>query len=339
MTDTANTTVVLQEVGRLVLEQRAMPMPGAGEVQVRVEVVTICGSDVHYYERGRIADFEVTGPLVLGHETSGVVSAVGAGVAPDLVGVRVALEPGVFCGHCVQCTSGHYNLCPDMAFYATPPHDGALQQYVTLPAHLAHPIPDELSFEHAALIEPLAVAVMACRRARLQGGERVLVTGAGAIGVLCAQVARVLGAGTVWLSDVDPARLQQARAFGVPESQLVTDASDVVADVLVECSGAPSALRGGIAALRPGGLAVAVGFGPDPDVSLPLGVMQIREVTLTSTFRYANAYPAAIAFAADGRVQLDGLIGASFPLARAEAAMRISRDRPEVLRAAVYAQR
>ena len=333
-----NTAVVLEEVGRLVVEQRPRPEPGPGEVQVRVEVVTVCGSDVHYWERGRIADFVVTGPLVLGHETSGVVSAVGAGVAADLVGARVALEPGVFCGRCGQCTSGHYNLCPEMAFYATPPFDGSLQQYVTLPAHLAHVVPDELSFEQAALIEPLAVAVMACRRAGLRGGERVLVTGAGAIGLLCAQVARVLGAGTVWLSDVDPARLEHARSSGITGTLPAAEVAGLEADVLVECSGAPSALRAGIGVLRPGGLAVAVGFGPDPEVSLPLAAMQVREITLTSTFRYANAYPAAIAFAADGRVRLDGLIGASFPLGETEAAMRAAADRPEVLRVAVHAQ-
>lgn len=334
-----NLAVVLQEVGRLQTEDRAVPQPAPGEAQVRVEVVTICGSDVHYFEHGRIADFVVDAPLVLGHETAGVVTVVGEGVDQALVGARVTLEPGVSCGHCQACTSGRYNLCPDMAFFATPPYDGSLQQFVTLPAHLTHVVPAEMPLEHAALLEPLAVAVMACRAARLVGGERVLVTGAGAIGLLCAQVAYALGASRVELSDIDPVRLQRAHEHGVPHTRPTNEIDGLMVDVLLECSGAPAALRDGLAALRPGGTAVAVGFGADPQVCLPLGTMQIREITLTGTFRYANAYPTAIALAHDGRVRLDGLIGASFPLSRTAEALRAAREQPGVLRAAVYPQR
>lgn len=334
-----NRAVVLRKIGELRHEERAVPEPGPGEALIRVEVVTICGSDVHYFEHGRIADFIVDSPIVLGHETSGVVTAVGAGVDADLVGRRVALEPGVACGECDLCKTGRYNLCPMIEFYATPPYDGSLQQYVTLPAHLLHAVPDDMSFEHAALIEPLAVAVMACRAARLQGGERILVTGAGAIGLLCAQVAYAMGAGSVWLSDISPARLEVAGDYGITNTLLADEVGGVTADVLIECSGAPAALRGGLGALRPGSIAVAVGFGPEPDVSIPLGMMQIREITLTSTFRYANAYPAAIALASDGRVRLDGLIGASFPLAKTERALKAAQEDPLVLRAAVYPQR
>lgn len=340
MRPTANRAVVLERLGELRLEQREVGSPGPGEALVRVEVVTICGSDVHYFEHGRIADFVVDGPLVLGHETGGVVVEVGDGVDEALVGRRAALEPGIFCGRCAACTTGHYNLCPSMRFFATPPVDGSLQQYVVLPAHLVHAVPDDMALEHAALIEPLAVAVMACRAGAVSSGDRVLVTGAGAIGVLCAQTARAFGAAEVWLSDVDPVRLKRAQQCGVQQTLLAAGvAPPLVADVLLECSGAPQALRSGIAALRPGGMAVAVGFGPDPEVAVPLGAMQIREVTLTSTFRYANTYPAAIALAADGRVQLDGLIGLSYGLADTEKAMRAARERPDVMRSAIYPQR
>lgn len=334
-----NTAVVLRSVGELRTEQRAVPEPAPGDVLVRVEVVTICGSDVHYYERGRIGGFVVEAPLVLGHETAGVVTAVGAGVDPDRVGSRVALEPGIPCGRCTSCLTGRYNLCPHMRFFATPPVDGSLQQYVVLPSFLAHDVPTELSFEQAALIEPLAVAVMACRAARLRGGEEVLVTGAGAIGVLCAQTARAFGAGRVWLSDVAPERLARAGDFGLADTVLPDEVAGLSPDVLLECSGAAAALRSGLTALTPGGTAVAIGLGGDPDVSLPLGAMQFKEITLTSTFRYANAYPAAIELARDGRVRLTGLVGAEFPLDQTDRAMRAAHDRPTVLRAAVYPQR
>jgi len=334
-----NTAVVLERVGELRIEQRPRPEPGAGEALVRVEVVTICGSDMHYYEHGRIADFVVTTPLVLGHETAGVVTAVGSGVDGALVGRRVALEPGIPCGTCVQCKSGRYNLCRDMQFFATPPCDGSLQQYVVLPAHLVHQIPDDMSLEHAALIEPLAVAVMAVRRAALRGGERLLVTGAGAIGLLCAQVAQALGAGTVWLSDIDPVRIARADGYAGIEPIPAERCGELVTDALLECSGAPQALRTGLATLVPGGIAVAIGFAPEAEVSIPMSTMQTREITLTSTFRYANAYPTAIALAHDGRVRLDGLVGAAYGLSEVERALGVTHEQPDVLRAAVYPQR
>ncbi len=331
MSSERNTAAVMTSVGHLALEQRERPRPGPGEVQVRVHTVTICGSDVHYFRHGRIADFVVDGPLVLGHETSGTVTDVGADVDPARVGERVALEPGISCGTCRQCLTGHYNLCPHMAFHATPPYDGSLQQYVVLPHHLVHRVPDSMSFERAALVEPVAVAVQAVRRAALEGGERVLVTGCGAIGLLCAQVARETGAGEVLLSDADPARVEGARRdFGLAATE--PDGVTGTFDRLIECSGADAALRAGIDRLRPGGTAVLVGMGQAETTALPLSRMLVEEISLVTTFRYANAYPAAVALAASGRLRLDELVGARFSLAEAERAFTTD---PSVLRAAV----
>lgn len=326
---------VLRAAGELAVEERPVPEPGPGEVLVRVGAVGVCGSDVHYYRHGRIADYVVREPLVLGHEAGGVVEAVGDGVDPARVGQRVALEPGVPCRHCRQCKEGRYNLCPDVQFFATPPVDGAFAEYVTLAADFAHPVPDSLSDEAAGLIEPLAVGVWACGKAEVGAGSRVLVTGAGPIGLMAVQVARALGAAEVVVTDVVEQRLEAARRLGATTTldARTADLADLGVDALIECSGAPAAVRSGIVAVRPAGRVVLVGMGAD-EVPVPLGLVQQREIVLTGTFRYANAYPTAIALAGSGRIDLDGMVTGRFTLDEVEAALGADAD-PSSIKAVV----
>jgi len=298
---------VLRTAGELEVQERAVPRPGHREVLVRVATVGTCGSDVHYFRHGRIGSFVVREPLVLGHEPAGRIVAVGDGVDPARVGQRVSLEPGVGCRRCRYCHSGAYNLCPDISFFATPPVDGAFAEYVAIADDFAHPVPDHLSDDAAALLEPLSVAIWAHRRAGTGPGSRVLVTGAGPIGLLVAQVAAATGATEVLVSDPDPGRRAMAGTFGA------TAVLDPVAeapggagvDVFVDCSGATPAVLGGLAAVRPGGTAVLVGTGTD-EMTLPVSALQSREITLTGTFRYANTWPAAVALAPS--VDLDRLV-------------------------------
>lgn len=332
-----NSAAVMTSVGNIALQERPMPMPGRGEVLVRIHTVTVCGSDIHYFEHGRIADFVVDGPIILGHEASGTIVGLGPGVDYRKIGQKVALEPGISCRTCRHCLEGRYNLCPSMAFFATPPYDGALQAFVALPAYLVHPVPDELSFAEAALIEPLAVAIQTCRKAGLQGGERVLVSGAGAIGLLCAQIAASLGAGEVVVLDTDSERVETARTdFGV--QALLPDEAQGSFDLFLECSGANQALVTGLRMLRPGSTAVLVGMGQQEMSEVPLGWMLVNEISLLTTFRYANAYPAAIALAANGQVRLEGLIGASFLLEESAAAFDQARTDKTILRSAIRLQ-
>lgn len=333
-----NRVAVLRRVGEIAIEERPMPEPEAGEVLVEVRSVGVCGSDVHYYEHGRIGSFVVEQPLVLGHEASGVVVAVGPGVAAERVGDRVAMEPGIPCGRCRSCRRGVYNLCPDVRFFATPPIDGAFSRYVTLPADLAHPIPDSLSDDAGALIEPLAVAVAAGRKAGIEPGDRVLVTGAGPIGVLCAQVARARGAADIVVADINDDRLAQARKLGADRTVNTREESlggvgEV--DVLLECTGVEPVVADGIRAVGPAGRVVLVGMGAREDSTIPVATVQSRELVVTGVFRYANCYPAAIALAASGRVKLDDLVGARFGLEAAEQALRIGHTDPAVLKAVV----
>ena len=329
---------VLLGAGRVELEERPAPVPGPGEVAVEVRSVGVCGSDVHYYEHGRIGRFVVEEPMVLGHESAGVVTELGAGVSGLRVGQRVSVEPGVPDRSCPQCLAGRYNLCPDMRFFATPPIDGAFAERVVVHAAFAHPVPDSMSDDAAALLEPLSVGVWACRKGGVGAGSRVLVTGAGPIGLVATQAALAFGATEVVVSDVNPARLALARSLGATEVVDARTASvlDVVPPgVLLECSGHPPVISEGIRALDRAGRAVLVGMGGD-EVPLPLSVVQERELEVTGTFRYANTWPTAIALVASGRVDLDRLVTGHYRLDDAEASLTVGREDPGSVKVMVH---
>jgi L-iditol 2-dehydrogenase len=332
---------VLRGIGDVALVERPEPEPGPGQVLVRIASVGVCGSDVHYYEAGRIGRYVVEQPLVLGHEASGTVTALGPGVTAPAVGQRVSIEPGVPDLVCEQCLAGRYNLCPAMSFFATPPIDGAFAEYVAVHAAFAHPVPDEVGDDAAALLEPLSVAVWAARKGGVTAGSRVLVTGAGPIGLLAVQAARAFGATEIIVSDVNPARLDLARDLGA--THVVDARTASVTDlprppqVLLECSGHPAATVDGLRALDRAGRAVLVGMGGDV-LPLPLSVVQERELEVTGTFRYAGTWPTAIALVAAGRVDLDRLVTGTYALGEAESALTAARRDPGSVKVVVHPQ-
>ena len=232
---------VLRAAGDLGVEERPDPVPGPHEVLVRVASVGVCGSDIHYFEHGRIGRFTVDAPLVLGHEASGEVVGLDRAKSRLRLGQRVSLAPGVPDFTCPQCLAGRYNLCTDMRFFATPPIDGAFAELVTIHEQFAHPLPDQLSDDAAALLEPLSVGLWACRKAEVTAGSRVLITGAGPVGLVAAQCALALGASDVTVTDVNGHRLQLARDLGAttPVDSGTTSLADsgLEPDVLLECSG------------------------------------------------------------------------------------------------------
>ena len=328
---------VLRGVGDLLVEDREVPRAGAGEVLVRIGSVGVCGSDVHYYERGRIGPYVVDHPLVLGHEAGGTVAAVGDGVTSLEVGQRVSIEPGVPCGGCTQCLAGRYNLCPGMRFFATPPYDGAFCEYVVMPAAFVHPVPDAVSDDAAGLMEPLSVGIWACRRGEVGPGVRVLVTGAGPIGLVCAQAALAYGATEVVVSDVNPHRLALARRVGATTWDVSVQplaAAQFEPDVLLECSGHPQATVDAIRTVARAGRVVLIGMGGD-ELTLPLPYVQDRELVLTGAFRYANTWPTAIALVAAGRVDLDVLVTGHYGLADVGDALTVARRDPTTVKAMV----
>ena len=331
---------VLHAPHRISMEERPVPVPAPEEVLVRVRAVGLCGSDVHYYEHGRLGDFVVRAPLVLGHEPSGEVVACGDRATRHRPGQRVSLEPGVPCRACAQCLAGRYNLCPRMTFFATPPVDGAFCEYVVLHEAFAHPVPDTLSDDAAALLEPLSVAVWACTKAEVSTGSRVLVTGAGPVGLLALQTARALGASEVVVCDVNPQRLALARDLGATAVVDVGEQSiagtGFEADVLLECSGSARATADGVRRVGRAGRVVLVGMGGD-EVTLPLAHVQQHELVVTGTFGYANTWPTAIALAG-GDVELDRLVTHRFGLGEVDDALTVTGRDPTAVKTVVRPQ-
>jgi L-iditol 2-dehydrogenase len=229
-----------------------------------------------------------------------------------------------------------------MRFFGTPPIDGAFCEYVVVHEGFAYPVPDSLSDDAAALVEPLSVGVWACRKARVGPGSRVLVAGAGPIGLLCLQAAKAFGATYVAISDVNPRRLELARELGASEAVNASETSladaAIEPDVLLECSGNPAAIGAAIRAVRRAGRVVLVGMGGD-EIPLPLAHVQTRELEVTGTFRYANTWPDAIALAASGRVDLDALVTGHYGLADVEQALTAGARDPGSVKVVVTPQR
>jgi L-iditol 2-dehydrogenase len=327
-----NRAAVMHGTHDVRLEEVPIPEPGKDEVLVEIRAVGVCGSDVHYYEEGRIGSFVVEEPLILGHESMGTVVALGENATKHGVGDRVTLEPGVPDGTCRECRAGRYNLCPNVRFFATPPIDGAFTNYVSINEDFAFSLPDGLSDNAGALMEPLSVGIWACKKGRVTAGDHVLVTGAGPIGLLAMQVAFAQGATEVTLTDVADERLEIAshlgatRAINVAEDPLAE--AGIEADVLIECSGNERALGDGIRCVRPAGIAVVVGMGPNEETSVPLSFVQTSEIMLTGTFRYANTYPTAIDLAATGKVDLDAMVTSHYGLPETEEALQASGKDP-----------
>ncbi|OAP65143.1 hypothetical protein AYL99_01115 [Fonsecaea erecta] len=370
--------LVLHGMNDLRLETRPPPILQPGEVQIAIKATGICGSDLHYYRQGKNGNFVVRAPLVLGHEASGVVTAipeVASGVtngdSPSTtlrVGDRVALEVGFPCRSCALCTIGRYNLCSKLSFRSsakTFPHvDGTLQTLISQPAAMCHKLPDNVTFEQGALVEPLAVSLHALNRSESAGsgvgvplvGSSALVLGAGAVGMLTAASLSVAGVSKIVIADIDGPRLKIAatlaggrfklKTFLIPRkapsqdvSVNLSDAQEQAAEIckaegleagfdrVFECSGAPPCVQLGVYATAAGGKLVLVGMGA-PVQTLPLGAAALREVDIVGVFRYANCYPAAIALFASG--QLDGvaedLVTHRVALAEGEKAFRVASN-------------
>ena len=328
-----NQASVLHGVGDLRIDERPVPSPAPNEVRVAMRAVGICGSDVHYLEHGRIGSFVVEAPMILGHESSGIVDAVGDGVTSLRPGDKVALEPGVPCRRCAHCKSGRYNLCADVRFFATPPVDGSMATYVTHPADFCYKLPENVSLDEGAMMEPLSVGIHACRRGGVGMGSRVMVMGAGPIGLVTVLAARAAGASYIALADPRAERLDLAQevgadyvtsAVGPTLAHELVDRARGMFDVSVDCSGAETAVRAAMTVTRSGGKVVLVGLGPD-EMTLPIVESATREVDLVGIFRYANAYPAALELIASGQVNVKPLVTHRFPMRQVSEAFDVAK--------------
>lgn len=311
--------------------------PGQGEVRVAIARGGICGSDLHYFSHGGFGTVRVREPMILGHEVSGHVTAVGEGVTGLKEGDLVAVSPSRPCGSCEYCHRGLPNHCLNMAFYGSAmpfPHiQGAFRDVLVAKASQCVKA-DGLDAAQAAMAEPLSVCLHAVNRAGPLMGRRVLVTGCGPIGVLTILAARRAGAGEIVATDIAGRALTFARTAGAdvtlntaadPEALTPYTAGKGQLDVLIECSGSETALTSALPALRPRGVIVQLGLGGD--MRLPMMMLTAKEFDLRGSFRFHEEFPTAVRFMADGLIDAKPLLTHSFALDNYAEAFATASDR------------
>ncbi len=330
--------IVLRAPEDICLIETPRPIPEPDEVVVAVARVGICGSDLHAYH-GRHPFIQL--PVVPGHEFAGTVVEVGVEVCDIAPGQRVTVEPSLVCGVCYNCAHDRYNICEQLKVIGCQ-SPGAMSDFLTVPASKALVLPDDLSWDQAALAEPLAVAVHAIRVAQLRRGAKVVVLGAGTIGLLTMQVAKAMGAGSVMITDLIQQRLDLARELGADyvvnpaRTDLTQEIESVFgpqrADVIVECAGVAGTVRDAIGVARKGTRIVIAGVFEE-EVPLNLGLVQDRELELAGTLMYASEdFPTALDLLENGEVQVAPLITHRFSLEHAAEAFATADRRKGALK-------
>ena len=289
---------------------------GPTDVRIKIKSVGICGSDVHYYEFGAIGSFVVNAPMVLGHEASGTVIETGRDVFDLKVGDRVCMEPGIPDPNSKATRLGIYNLDPAVRFWATPPVHGCLRETVVHPALFTYKLPDNVSYDEGAMVEPLAVGLQAARKAAIKPGEIALVTGAGTIGMVTAMAALAGGCSRVIITDVIQPKLDLAARFGmVPINIKNQNVNEVVrqitagwgVDMIFEASGNETAISAIFEPLSPGGRVIFIGM-PVKPVPVDIVAAQAKEAHIETIFRYAHVYPSALSLLSSGKIDVKPLI-------------------------------
>jgi L-iditol 2-dehydrogenase len=317
-----NKAVFMSGKYNMVTKEVPMPVPGSKDALIKLDVVGICGSDVHYYQHGRIGDFVVEGDFILGHECAGEVVAVGSAVKKLAVGDRVALEPGKTCGKCKYCKTGRYNLCPDVEFFATPPYHGVFTNYVTHPEDMCFKLPDNVSNTEGALVEPLAVGLHASGIGGVKLGDTVVIFGAGCIGLVTLLSCKARGASKVYVVDVLENRLETARRLGATETINARECNAVEkiaeltagqgADVVIETAGSEITVKQTADVVSRGGAIVLVGMTAKDETSFNFMKLMGKEGQLKTIFRYRNLYPVAINAIASGSIDVKSIVSHEF---------------------------
>lgn len=316
----------LHSPGDLRLHEEPIPVPGEGEKLLRVTAVGICGSDLHWFNEAGIGDSRLDRPLILGHEFTALTEN----------GQRMAVDPSIPCGTCEYCLRGDSNLCESLLFAGHANQDGALRQNITWPERCLHPLPDAISDSQGVLLEPLGIAIHAVDLAHLQVGMSVGVFGCGPVGLLILQLARLVGAKTILVTDLLPHRLETARSLGADETYLVGNSyssreagllDGQVLDVVFEAAGENAAVEMAIAAARPGGKVILVGIPADDRTSFTASVARRKGLTLKLVRRMKLTYPRAIALVESGKVDVRSLVTHTFSLDQAAEAFATAARR------------
>lgn len=308
--------------GKVEFVDRTLPECGPEDVLIAVKAATICGSDLHIF-KGRHPSAPL--PAAIGHELSGQVLEVGRRTARIHPGDRVTVEPALVCGVCDFCRRGQYHLCTEISFQYRR-GQGAFTPFFVAPEERVFRLPDNVSYETGALIEPLAVAIHAVKNARLSLGHSTAVFGAGAIGLLVMMLARRASGGPVFIADVQPARLEAALALGAARAinsrsedpvQLILDQTqELGVDRSFEAVGLEATLLQALRALKKGGHATLLGIFEDPHTVIPANLFVQREITLSGSQGYNWDFQSGLALLASGDFPLSALVTHCFPLER-----------------------
>ena len=334
--------IVIHAAKDLRIEEHAAETPGPGQVAVRLATGGICGSDLHYFNHGGFGTIRLKEPMILGHEVSGVIAALGEGVSGLRIGQLVGVSPSRPCHRCKYCQEGMHNHCLHMRFYGSAmpfPHiQGAFRE--TLVADAIQCVPaDDLSPGEAAMAEPLAVTLHATRRAGDMLGKSVLVTGCGPIGVLSILAARRAGADLIVATDLSDYTLGMARQAGADVTLNMASSPNALDpyradkgtfDVLYECSGAQPALVGAIPVLRPGATILQLGLGGD--MTLPMMQITAKELVLKGSFRFHAEYATAISLMQKRLIDVKPLISETVGLADARQGFELANDRSRAMK-------
>ena len=336
--------LVIHAPGDLRVQSVPTPAPGPGQLQVRVRCGGICGSDLHYYQHGGFGTVRIQEPMVLGHEVSGVIESVGAGVTGFAAGQRIAVSPSWPCGQCRFCQMGLHNHCLDMRYYGsamrTPHVQGAFRQQIVIEAHQAHLLASQVSDAEGAMAEPLAVALHGVQRAGPLLGRKVLVTGCGPIGALAIIAARRAGAEHIVATDMSAHPLAKALQVGADEVVHVGESPEGLAryaadkgqfDVLFEASGNPHALRGAFDELRPRATIVQLGLA-GAEMSLPINTLVAKEFDWRGSFRFHQEFATAVALLNKGLVDVKPLISATLSYRDSARAFALAADRSQAMK-------
>ncbi|ABR46817.1 Alcohol dehydrogenase, zinc-binding domain protein [Alkaliphilus metalliredigens QYMF] len=317
-----NRAVFMQGTDNMVTKDVPMPKIKEKDVLIKVDIVGICGSDVHYYKHGKIGDFVVEGEFILGHEAAGEVVEVGEQVKGLTVGDRVTMEPGKTCGKCEFCKGGKYNLCPDVEFFATPPYHGVLTNYVSHPEDMCFKLPKNVSNVEGALVEPLAVGLHASDQGGVKLGDTVVIFGTGCIGLMTIISCKAKGAAKIIVVDILENRLEVAKKVGATDTinakevnvlkkiQELTDGKG--AEVVIDAAGAAITVKQTVDAVKPGGTIVLVGMTPKDEVEFNFMKLMGKEAEVKTVFRYRNLYPIAINAIASGAINIKDIVSHEF---------------------------
>ena len=316
----------MQGTDKMILKEIPVPETKEKEVLVQIEYVGICGSDVHYFHTGCCGSYKVdlSQDFMLGHECAGTVVKVGEGVKDLKVGDRVALEPGITCGKCEFCKSGHYNLCPDVVFLATPPVQGCYEQFIAFPEDMCFKLPDNVSTLEGCLIEPLSGGFHAANQGEVGVGDTVMILGSGCIGLVTMLACKAHGAGQIIVADLVDARLEKAKELGATAviNSKNTDVFKEVerltngrgADVVFETAGSPVTIAQTPFLVRRGGTITLVGLASQEEITYNFAQIMDKEATIKSVFRYRNIYPKAIAAVSSGAIDVKKIVTHEFDL-------------------------